>query len=139
MYRRIPRSSARQVLPRQPPREIIDKRRRGMNGPTWFRRDQKNRKRYRAPGSLAVGAPAARPASAEAPDGRMAKDEQAAQERRFEYRLALKRGIHVGRFVRWVEGGNAQPGTSRAESKSGIYKRTKRMQQRALPTVRMQW
>jgi len=111
MYRRngIPRSSARRVLAGQPPREIIDERRRGMNEPTWFRRDQtrQNRKRYRAPGSLAACAPAARPASAEAPDDRMAKDERAARERRLEYRLALKRGIHVGRFVRWVEGGNA--------------------------------
>jgi hypothetical protein len=35
------------------------------------------------------------------------KDEQTAQERRLEYRLVLARGIHVGRFVRWVEGGNA--------------------------------
>jgi len=23
-----------------------------------------------------------------------------------EYRLALARGVHVGRFIRWVEGGN---------------------------------
>jgi asparagine synthase (glutamine-hydrolysing) len=35
------------------------------------------------------------------------KDEQAAEGRRAEYRLALARGVHVGRFIRWVEGGNA--------------------------------
>ena len=34
-------------------------------------------------------------------------DAQAAEKRRPEYRLALTRGIHVGRFIRWVEGGNA--------------------------------
>jgi hypothetical protein len=32
---------------------------------------------------------------------------QAAESRKREYRLALWRGINVGRFIRWVEGGNA--------------------------------
>jgi asparagine synthase (glutamine-hydrolysing) len=35
------------------------------------------------------------------------KDEQAAEMRRYEFRSALARGVHVGRFIRWVEGGNA--------------------------------
>jgi hypothetical protein len=34
------------------------------------------------------------------------KDEHAAEKRMSEYRLALVRGVHVGRFVRWVEGAN---------------------------------
>ena len=34
------------------------------------------------------------------------KDEHAAEKRMSEYRFALARGVHVGRFVRWVEGGN---------------------------------
>jgi len=35
------------------------------------------------------------------------KDANEAEARRGEYRLALARGVHVGRFIRWVEGGNA--------------------------------
>jgi asparagine synthase (glutamine-hydrolysing) len=34
------------------------------------------------------------------------KDEQAAQARASEYNLAFARGMHIGRFIRWVEGGN---------------------------------
>ena len=34
-------------------------------------------------------------------------DAQEAEHRRDEYRAVLARGVHVGRFVRWVEGGNA--------------------------------
>jgi asparagine synthase (glutamine-hydrolysing) len=35
------------------------------------------------------------------------KDEHVAQQHAAEYRRLLTRGIHVGRFIRWVEGGNA--------------------------------
>jgi asparagine synthase (glutamine-hydrolysing) len=35
------------------------------------------------------------------------KDAQAAEKRRFEIKQALARSIHIGRFIRWVEGGNA--------------------------------
>ena len=38
--------------------------------------------------------------------GQWPKDEHAAEQRREEYELALARGVHVGRFVRWVEGRN---------------------------------
>ena len=34
-------------------------------------------------------------------------DEHAAIARRDDYRIVLARGIHFGRFIRWVEGGNA--------------------------------
>jgi hypothetical protein len=34
------------------------------------------------------------------------KDEQSAEQHRDEYRFALARGVHAGRFIRWVEGGN---------------------------------
>jgi asparagine synthase (glutamine-hydrolysing) len=34
------------------------------------------------------------------------KDEHAAEARKFEYRTTLTRGIHIGRFIRWVEGNN---------------------------------
>ena len=113
MYRRngVPRSFARQVLADRLPREIIDERRRGMNRPTWFRTLEARRaniahdiERLEA-SPLArrlLDLPRLRRLMAEWP-----KDEQAAQECRLEYRLVLARGIHVGRFVRWVEGGNA--------------------------------
>jgi len=35
------------------------------------------------------------------------KDEHAAQLRAREYQRLFARGIHIGRFIRWVEGGNA--------------------------------
>lgn len=35
------------------------------------------------------------------------KDEHAAETRKLEYCSALTRGLHVGRFIRWVEGTNA--------------------------------
>jgi hypothetical protein len=35
------------------------------------------------------------------------KDEHAAELHKLEYNLALSRGLHIGRFIRWVEGGNA--------------------------------
>jgi hypothetical protein len=36
------------------------------------------------------------------------KDEHGAEKRLGEYRLvALACGVHVGRFIRWIEGGNA--------------------------------
>ena len=38
--------------------------------------------------------------------GEWPRDAQAAERRAPEYRLALARGVHVGRFVRWVEGAN---------------------------------
>ena len=34
------------------------------------------------------------------------KDEHAADRRAAEYRAVLARGVHVGNFIRWVEGGN---------------------------------
>jgi asparagine synthase (glutamine-hydrolysing) len=113
MYRRdgIPRSFARQVLADRLPREIIDERRRGMNRPTWFRTLEARRANIASDIERLEASPLARRLldlprlkrlMAEWP-----KDEQAAQKRRLEYRLVLARGIHVGRFVRWVEGGNA--------------------------------
>jgi asparagine synthase (glutamine-hydrolysing) len=113
MYRRngIPRSFARQVLADRLPREIIGERRRGMNRPTWFRTLEARRVNIARDIERLEASPLARRLldlprlkrlMAEWP-----KDEQAAQEHRLDYRLVLARGIHVGRFVRWVEGGNA--------------------------------
>ncbi len=35
------------------------------------------------------------------------KDGQAAESRADDYKVALARGVHIGQFVRWVEGANA--------------------------------
>jgi asparagine synthase (glutamine-hydrolysing) len=113
MYRRdgIPRSFARRVLADRLPREIVGERRRGMNRPTWFRTLEARRANIASDIERLEASPLARRLldlprlqrlMAEWP-----KDEQAAQEHRLEYRLVLARGIHVGRFVRWVEGSNA--------------------------------
>jgi asparagine synthase (glutamine-hydrolysing) len=113
MYRRngVPRSFARQVLADRLPREIIDERRRGANNPTWFRSLNARRaaiardiERLEASPLVRrlLDLPRLKRLMAQWP-----KDEQAAESHHGEYRLALARGVHVGRFVRWVEGGNA--------------------------------
>lgn len=113
MFRRdgVPRSFARRVLADRLPREIIDERRRGANNPTWFRlldarRDDIARDIERMDASPLVrrliDLPRLKRLMAQWP-----KDEQTAEQRSGEYRLALARGVHVGRFIRWVEGGNA--------------------------------
>jgi asparagine synthase (glutamine-hydrolysing) len=113
MFRRngVPRSFARGVLADRLPHEIIDERRRGANSPTWFRsldarRADIAREIERLDASpLArrlIDLPRLKRLMAQWPKG-----EQAAESRLGEYRLALSRGVHVGRFIRWVEGGNA--------------------------------
>jgi asparagine synthase (glutamine-hydrolysing) len=112
MFRRdgVPRSFARRVLADRLPREIIDERRRGASNPTWFRSLDAKRadlardiERMEA-SPLArrlIDLPRLRRLMAQWP-----KDAQAAERRVDEYRFALARGVHVGRFIRWVEGGN---------------------------------
>ena len=114
MYRRngVPRSFARQVLADRLPREIVDERRRGMNRPTWFRTLEARRaniardiERLEA-SPLAcrlIDLPRLKRLMAQWP-----KDEQRRRTPPGDYRLALARGIHVGRFIRWVEGDNKQ-------------------------------
>jgi asparagine synthase (glutamine-hydrolysing) len=113
MFRRngVPRSFARRVLADRLPREIIDERRRGASAPTWFgflnaKRADIARDIERLEASpLArrlIDLPRLKRLMAQWP-----KDEQAAEARLGDYRLALARGVHVGRFIRWVEGSNA--------------------------------
>jgi asparagine synthase (glutamine-hydrolysing) len=113
MYRQngVARSFARRVLADRLPREILDERRRGAQAGAWFRRLDMRRQDIAADIESLDNSPLARRLldvprlkrlMAEWP-----KDEHAAELRKFEYHLALGRGLHVGRFIRWVEGGNA--------------------------------
>jgi asparagine synthase (glutamine-hydrolysing) len=113
MYRRdgVPRSFARRVLADRLPRQILDEHRRGANTPMWFRALNETRNDIAADIDRLEGSPMAsrlidlprlRRLMAQWP-----KDESEAETRMSEYRLALARGVHVGRFIRWVEGGNA--------------------------------
>jgi asparagine synthase (glutamine-hydrolysing) len=113
MFRRdgVPRSFARRVLADRLPREIIDERRRGANNPTWFRSLNARRASIARDIEGLEASPLAR-RLLDVPRlkrlmAQWPKDEQAAESRFGEYQLALMRGVHVGRFVRWVEGGNA--------------------------------
>ena len=110
LYRRdgVPRSFARRVLADRLPREIIGERRRGANNTAWFRsldaaraaRDIEHLEASPLVRRL-IDLPRLKRLVAQWP-----KDEQAAELRRAEFRLVLGRGVHIGRFVRWVEGGN---------------------------------
>jgi asparagine synthase (glutamine-hydrolysing) len=113
MYRRegVPRSFARRVLADRLPREIIDERRRGAGNPIWFRSLNARRATIAHDIERLEASPLAR-RLIDLPRlkrliAQWPKDEQAAENHLGEYRLALMRGVHVGRFVRWVEGGNA--------------------------------
>jgi asparagine synthase (glutamine-hydrolysing) len=113
MYRRngVPRSFARRVLADRLPREIIDERRRGANNPIWFRSLNARRASIARDIERLEASPLAR-RLLDVPRlkrlmAQWPKDEQAAESRFGEYQLALMRGVHVGRFVRWIEGGNA--------------------------------
>ena len=107
----IPRAFARRVFADRLPRAILDERRYGANTPTWFRALNARREDIAADierleaspsASRLLDLPRLKRLLAQWP-----KDENEAERRRGEYRLALARGVHVGRFIRWVEGGNA--------------------------------
>ena len=112
LFRRdgIERWFARQVLADRLPPEILNETRVGAQCPEWFSR--LNLKR----GQLVrdVERLEASPLASRLLDlprmkdlvTRWPKDDAEAHRQRLEYRLLLARGIHVGRFIRWVEGGN---------------------------------
>jgi asparagine synthase (glutamine-hydrolysing) len=113
MFRRngVARSFARRVLADRLPREILDEPRSGVTAPAWFRalgaqREDISRDLERMEASpLArrmIDIPRLKRLMDEWP-----KDEQAAQSHAREYQRLLTRGVHIGRFIRWVEGGNA--------------------------------
>jgi asparagine synthase (glutamine-hydrolysing) len=107
----IPRSFARKVFADRLPRDIFDERLRGTNTPTWFRFMDAKRQDIATDIERLEASPLAR-RLIDLPKlkqlmAQWPKDEQAAEKRRYEFRAALARGVHVGRFIRWVEGGNA--------------------------------
>ncbi len=113
MYRRdgLKRSFARAVLADRLPPEILNEHRRGYQGATWFRRldaqrqditDEIDRLETSSLASRLIDVPRLKRMLQDWP-----KDENAAEMRLQDLRRAFGRGIHVGRFIRWVEGGNA--------------------------------
>jgi asparagine synthase (glutamine-hydrolysing) len=113
LYRRngVPRSFARKVFADRLPREILDERLRGSNTPTWFRFLDARRTDIAADIERLEASPVAR-RLIDLPRlkrlmAQWPSDEHAAEKRIDEFKFALARGVHVGRFVRWVEGGNA--------------------------------
>jgi asparagine synthase (glutamine-hydrolysing) len=109
--RGVPRSFARAVLADRLPREILDERRRGAQGVTWFQHLEALRPAIAVELERLNASPSAR-RLIDLPRLKMLldqwpKDQNEVLNRRREYRLVLNRGVHVGRFIRWVEGGNA--------------------------------
>lgn len=113
MFRRngTPRSFARQVFADRLPREILNERRRGAQVPDWFRRLQVRRQDIAAEierldasplASRLIDLPRLRRLMTQWP-----KDTAEAEQRLDAYKFVLSRGVHIGRFVRWVEGRNA--------------------------------
>jgi asparagine synthase (glutamine-hydrolysing) len=106
----VPRSFARRVLADRLPRDILDERRRGVQAPTWFRSLDARRKDIASDIERLEASPLARRLIDVPRLKRLMmqwpKDEHAAEQRLEDYKFTLTRGVHVGRFLRWVEGGN---------------------------------
>jgi len=112
LFRRdgIERWFARQVLADRLPPDILTETRVGAQCPEWFSRLALKR------GQLVrdVERLEASPLASRLLDlprmkdlvARWPRDDAEAHRRKSEYRLLLARGVHVGRFIRWVEGGN---------------------------------
>ena len=113
MYHRngVQRWFGRQVFADRLPRVILDERRHGANNPSWFRSLSTVRPKLAADVERLDGSALARrlldlPRLKRLME-QWPKDANEAEGRRREYQQALGRGVHVGRFIRWVEGGNA--------------------------------
>ena len=105
------RSFARKVLADRLPPEILNETRRGAQGVTWFSRLDKRRAEIGEEVERLEASPLASklldvPRMKRILDD-WPRDAQNAQARRPEVKLAFDRGLHVGQFIRWVEGGNA--------------------------------
>jgi asparagine synthase (glutamine-hydrolysing) len=120
MYRRggVQRAFARQVLADRLPPEILHESRRGAQVTDWFQRMQVRRQSIAAEIELLDASPLARRLIDLPRLKRLMvewpKDEHEAQLRISDYMLALARGVHVGQFVRWVEGETMNPRRSRS-------------------------
>jgi asparagine synthase (glutamine-hydrolysing) len=115
MYRRggVVRAFARQVLADRLPPEILAESRRGAQVTDWFSRLQVRRQDIAAEIERLDTSPLARRLIDVPRLKRLMvewpKDEHEAQMRLPDYMLALARGVHVGQFVRWVEGETMNP------------------------------
>jgi asparagine synthase (glutamine-hydrolysing) len=106
-----PRAFARAVFADRLPPEILAERRRGAQGGAWFQRMQARRCDIEGELERLEGSPLARrlidtPRLKRLIDAWPA-DEPAALAKTDDYRFVLMRALHIGRFIRWVEGGNA--------------------------------
>ncbi len=113
LYRRngIRRWFARQLFADRLPREILDETRSGEQSPNWFElldarkpivAAEVERLESSRLASRLIDLPRLKRLLAEWP-----QDARTAQARMREYRYGLDRAVHVGQFIRWVEGGNA--------------------------------
>jgi asparagine synthase (glutamine-hydrolysing) len=107
----IQRTFARRVLADRLPPEILNESRRGAQVVDWFCRLQVRRDAIAAEIERLDSSPLAR-CIIDVPRLKRLMtewpaDAQSAQVRRADYMLALARGVHVGQFIRWVEGANA--------------------------------
>lgn len=112
MFRRggVPRSFARAVLADRLPPEILNERRSGAQAGLWFTRLNARREAVAEEIERLEASPlASRMLDLPRLKRLMAvwpANDQAAETHKWDYHLALHRGLHVGRFIRWVEGGN---------------------------------
>ena len=113
MFRRngVPRAFAREVLADRLPPEILNERRRGAQAVTWYRRLDARRPDIAADLDRLEASPLAR-RMIDLPHlkqlmAQWPADEHAASPQMASYALALSRGVHIGRFIRWVENGSA--------------------------------
>ena len=113
LYRRggIKRSFARAVFADRLPREILDETGRGEQASNWFESldarkpiivEAVERLEASALANRLIDLPRVKRLIAQWPS-----DAVAAEARAKEYRFGLDRAVHVGEFIRWVEGGNA--------------------------------
>ncbi len=113
LYRRngVGRFFARQLFADRLPREILEETGRGEQAPNWFKSlnarkpviiETVERLEASRLASQLIDIPRLKRLIAEWPN-----DAVAAEARFKEYRHGLDRAVHVGQFIRWVEGGNA--------------------------------
>jgi len=113
LFRRdgVARWLARQVFADRLPAEILNETRRGEQAPNWF--ESLNARKAAIEGE--AERIEASPLATRLIDtrrlrqliARWPRDAREAQARETDYRYALDRAVHAGRFIRWVEGANA--------------------------------
>ncbi|PTS72531.1 asparagine synthetase B family protein, partial [Sphingomonas sp. HMWF008] len=89
---------------------ILHERRTGVQAANWFSAMEQRRATIRSDVERLESSPLARqmldlPRLKALAEG-WPSDAAGAQARAREYRLVLARGLHMGAFIRWVEGGN---------------------------------